>query len=229
MCLSVCLSVALGEVAVEEGQGGDPAAEVFQREVLGVGVAAVQRGALHADAVLRGELFEVGDQLFGGPFGVLSGGEAHGDFGVGGGGDDGLGAGAGVAAPEAADVQRGTDAAPFEGGVAALAARGVEADGGGEPAVVEGGGVDLGPLGGAELPEVVVEAGDGDPTGGVVGQGAEQVAEGVGGVDDGAAVKTGVEVAVGAGGMTDLLYGYIHPSSVTLSLIQSIPLSTILH
>ena len=112
--------------------------------------------------------------------------------------EDGLCAGAGVAAPDAADVQARTDAGTLQGGVSLLALDLVDVQ---ECLVlvhVEGSAGEHGAVLGGKLDDIVIEAGNGDAAVGIVEAGDHR-AEGVARVGDRAAVMAGMQVLVGAG------------------------------
>lgn len=162
-----------------------------------VGGAAVAGGDLDGDVVgchaLEVFLEHLGDLLE-----VLVGDEAGAYLGVGLGGEDGFGALAGVAAPDAADVEAGAYAGALLGGEASLAVECADAKFLLVASLVEGGLGHEGALLVGEDEDVVVEAGDGDVAVRVVEVG-DHLAEHVDGVGHGAAEEAGVEVVVGAG------------------------------
>ena len=136
---------------------------------------------------------EVRGQGFGDIVRDLAWAEPAGDFGVGFGGDDGLAARAGVAAPDAVDFDCGAQPEAFEKADAWFDGAGAGADFGEEGGFVELKGFHAGDVGVAGRAEAVVEAFDGDAVA-VVVKGRDQAGEDGGGVADGAAEAAGVKV-----------------------------------
>ena len=122
------------------------------------------------------------------------------------GGDDGLGAGAGIAAPDAVHVAGGPGPLADQGLAALLSRRDGEADVAEEARLVEAEAVPGGGEVAADLGDVVVEAGKGDAALGVV-QVRDDAAQQVGGVQGHAAVEAGMKVPRG-GEKVDLGIGH---------------------
>ena len=112
-----------------------------------------------------------------------------------GGGDDGLGPFAGVAAPDAVHVQARADTGALQGGEALLAGHAVDTEGFLVFLQVERRAAEHPALGAGEVDDVIVEARDGDVAV-LVDQGVDHLAEGVDRVHDRAAVVTGVDILV---------------------------------
>ncbi len=125
---------------------------------------------------------------------VLVGHQSEGEFGVGGSGDNGFGSFALVSAPQSVDVEGRTDGSGFVVGVALFGVRrqsGVLLEGFGRGCAF----CEESAFLGCEFNDVVVEVGDLDFSGVDVVDLVEDVCEECGGVEDGAAVYAGVEVA----------------------------------
>ena len=124
------------------------------------GVAGVDEADVDVDAG-GGNLFDVALVLREGLGGRHAGDKAHGDLGEGLGGDDGFGAGAGEAAGDAVDVERGASPGALENAVAVFADELAGADFGDAVMLfVEGQALPGGEFLGAGRDDVVVKAGD---------------------------------------------------------------------
>ena len=181
----------------------------FMRCLVGLGVggrnvghAPVEEFSVHLDG-FRGHLLKVLREEFGDLLVVLVRHESHADFGVGARRDNGLGALARVAAPDAVDIAGGADARALNGGEAVLALQGRHADGVHVLLLAEGRFVHgLALLGRNDL-HIVVEARDGDVAVGV-DELADHLAEHVGWVGHCPAIDPRVQVGIGA------LHLYLH-------------------
>jgi len=162
-----------------------------------VGVAAVTLDDLDLHAA-RDVFAEMLDDLRDSLGGGLAWHEAEGELGKGGMRDDGLGPLPLVAAADAVDLHGGTGPHALQRAVTGLADQRGGAGDLQQPRLVER---EAGPC--VAFPvehwlDRVAEAGNGDPSGGVV-QGREEAREGGDGVLDGAPVNAGVQVDGGAG------------------------------
>ena len=192
-------AAAGGDGALAEGVGHSLFGGLVGFELQGtdVGGAAVAGRDLHGDVVgsyaLEVVLEHLADFLE-----ILIGDEAGADLGIGLAGKHGLGTFAGVAAPDAAHIEAGTDAGALLGGVAFFALQSLHSEVLLILFLVEGSLCHEGALLVAEHQHVVVEAGDGDVAVLVV-QVGNHLAEHVDGVGHSAAEDAAVKVMVGAG------------------------------
>ena len=185
----------LHAIYLADGAGGGPVG--FRADRDRESVAALAGRDFHLD-IFRGDLLEVALEQARDLGAALVRDQAHRDFGVRLGREHGLGARAGVAAPDAADVQARADSGALEGGVSLLAAHLADIQKllvflhvkgrPGEHLAVRAG----------ELGDLVVESGHGHAPVGVYQRG-DHLAEHLDGVRHGAAVVSGMQVLVGPG------------------------------
>ncbi len=150
---------------------------------------------------------DVGLEFGEGVCGGHAGDEAEGDLGGGFAGDDGFCAGAGEAADDAVDVERGAGPEALEDGVAGFAGEGGAADFVGEVVgLVEGKAGPGGEFGGGGGLNAVVDAGNEDGAFGVF-ELRDDVGDGDEGVGRGSAVHAAVEVGACA---VDFDFGVDH-------------------
>ena len=142
--------------------------------------------------------FKVFFEEFCDAFVFLVGHEAAADFGMGNGWEDGFGAFAGVAAPDAADIESRADAGAFAGGVALFAVYGTDAERFLVGFEIERSFRHFGTLFGRHLEYVIIESGDGDVSV-VVHHAGNHLAQGVDGVGNRSAEDAGMEVGIGTG------------------------------
>ena len=148
--------------------------------------------------IWRGDGLQVSDELFRDAGAVLVGHQAHGKFGVGRRGQDRLGAGSGVAAPDAADIQARADAGAFKRGIAFLPFHLGDVQ---ELFVffhIEGRACQIGAVGSREFHHIVVETGHIHPAVCVV-KGGDHLAEGRNRIGHRAAIMAGMEIFVRSG------------------------------
>lgn len=165
-------------------------------------LAAVAELHLAGDA-LRGDCLEVLCEELGDLLAVLIGDEAHRNLGVGLRSDDGLRALGIMSAPDAVDIEAGTDRGALQSGVTLLSADSVDADSGLELLLAEGNLAEHLAVLAAELLDIVVETLDSDVAV-LVDERRNHIAESLDRVVDGSAVVTGVDIHLGSAD------GYLH-------------------
>ena len=190
-------ATAYGQRTLAEGYAHSLLSSLVGGEVNGaeVGLAAVHRGDLDAD-VLRCDALDVVDEGLAHLMVILVRYEAAGDLGVGLGGEDGLGAFALIAAPDAADVEARATAIALQRVVALLTEEGVDVEELLVLLLVEGDLGDHGALLVRQVDDRVIEVGDGDAPVGVLHLG-DELAELVDGIGHRTAEVTRVQVVVG--------------------------------